>query len=270
MTKSYKHIYLSPHFDDVSLSCGGHVHRQVQADEPVLVVTICAESPAPEMPLSDFAASMHQRWGSPEDVVATRRAEDELAMEILGADHMYFDLVDCIYRGMPEEGTWYYTNNDELFGRVHPDDKILVAEVADSVVEKTSREPDVIIYAPLTVGHHVDHQLVHTAVRQLYLEGWRVAFYEDYPYADPEYAANRYNPRFGLEATLERLSPLKLQPQIQPLSEENLAAKIESIAAYASQLEMLFEDQAQMKQRIKEYALHVGQEQPAERLWIPG
>ena len=54
------HVYLSPHLDDAVLSCGGMIHRQAQAGERVVVVTVCAGDPPPG-PLSDFARSLHER-----------------------------------------------------------------------------------------------------------------------------------------------------------------------------------------------------------------
>ncbi len=38
----YKHIYLSPHYDDAALSCGGSIHKQATQQEPVAVITVFA------------------------------------------------------------------------------------------------------------------------------------------------------------------------------------------------------------------------------------
>ena len=73
----FRHVYLSPHFDDASLSCGGNIHRQEQAGEPVLVVTVCAAPPSANEPLSPFAESQHKNWGNPGDIVAMRQTEDQ-------------------------------------------------------------------------------------------------------------------------------------------------------------------------------------------------
>ena len=42
----YRHVYLSPHFDDAALSLGGTLARQVAAGERVLVVTVCSAPPS--------------------------------------------------------------------------------------------------------------------------------------------------------------------------------------------------------------------------------
>lgn len=265
MTKIYQHIYLSPHYDDAALSCGGTIHRQTQAGEPVLVVTVCAAPPPADASSSPFTQAMHAIWGDSSNIITVRRAEDQAAMKILGADYVWLDFTDCIYRGHSPNGPWFYNNNDELFGKIHPDDNGLV----DQIVESLNRQPGITenstIYAPLTVGHHVDHQLVHAAARQLYDQGRTVMFYEDYPYVDTE--------AYG-DATLdETLAQLENQQQpvksnLQFFSKVDLNAKIDSVNAYASQIEMLFGGQTAATHSVQRYARQIGEGQPAERFWI--
>ena len=268
--KRYDYIYLSPHYDDLALSCGGTIHRQTQAGRSVLGVTICAAPPS-DTRLSAFAEAMHQNWGNPADAVALRRAEDKVALKILGADYRRFPFVDCIYRGKPEAGIWYYNSDPDIFGDIHPDDLPLAYHIAAAVIELTPDNSNVVIYAPLTVGHHVDHQLTYTAAWQLYAQGYSVIFYEDYPYVDPHYPFTRHGVDNGydLEAALAAPRPARLVSELYPISPENLQAKIKSIGAYASQLQILFGDEAAMTKYVTAYAAQVGQSNLAERVWAP-
>lgn len=271
----YQHIYLSPHIDDAALSCGGAIHQQVQAGEAVLVITVCAAPPEPGQPLSAFARRLHERWGNVVDVVPMRQAEDRAAIGLLGADLRHLSFNDAIYRGHPARGEWFYTNSTELFGEIHPADLPLAGTIAEAIlaiVPQTGEAP--VIYAPLTVGHHVDHQLVHEAAGRLDRLGQTVIFYEDYPYVDPAYPytqapADDDKPT-SLEATLAAKQVAKLRPQLRPLSETDLTAKIDSVRAYASQLDMLFGGESAAADYIRSYALSVGQGKPAERIWLPG
>lgn len=273
MTHSYSHIYLSPHYDDAALSCGGAIHQQVQAGEAVLVITICAAPPLAGEPLSPFARSLHHSWGDPPNVVAARRAEDQASMGILGADFRRLDVTDCIYRGHPRGGEWYYTSKEGLFGQVHPAEQTLVGQIAATIIEQVPDGDKAMVYAPLTVGHHVDHQVTHEAAWQLQQQGWTIAFYEDYPYADPAYpftktSAARENP-YALTAILAAKQAVHLQAQLRFLSAENLQAKINSVRAYASQLPMLFGSETKMANYVGNYTLLVGEGKPAERIWLP-
>lgn len=274
MVDAYTHVYLSPHYDDAALSCGGAIFQQARQGRLPLVITLFAAPPDPGQALSPFAENMHHTWGSPADVVGARQAEDRAAMAILGADYLRLNLLDCIYRGRPEAGEWYYTGEAELFGQVHPAETDMAAAIAAAVLELVPFQPDTVVYAPLAAGYHVDHQLAHAAAWQLRQQGWTIVFYEDYPYADPGYPftrpANPWEHDHTLAATLVARAPAKLQPQLHHLSGADLQARIDSVAAYASQVPMLFGSQADMAHYLRQYVLRVGNGQPAERTWRPG
>ncbi|MBN1219754.1 MAG: PIG-L family deacetylase [Anaerolineae bacterium] len=266
MTAIYQHVYLSPHFDDAALSCGGAIHQQTRSGQKVLVVTICAAPPPSNVSLSLFARALHASWGNPDDIVATRRAEDRASMAILGADYLWLDFVDCIYRGNPEKGEWFYLNNDDLFGQVHPADLALVDKIVQAVVERIPKKKTTVVYAPLSIGHHVDHQLTHAAAWQLQQRGWPVVFFEDYPYVDSERFVG-----WNLEVVLAHLRQMNrhLKPRLQTFSEKDLQAKVDSIRAYASQLVALFNSEMEMAERVRGYAGQVGEGRAAERIWLP-
>ena len=82
----YAHVYLSPHLDDVALSCGGRIWQQAQTGDSVLVVTIFAGAPPPDVPLSPFARELHARWGYLSDADVVRREEDQASLTHLGAE----------------------------------------------------------------------------------------------------------------------------------------------------------------------------------------
>jgi len=271
----YQHIYLSPHIDDAALSCGGAIHQQVGAGAAVLVITVCAAPPESGQPLSAFARGLHESWGNVVDVVPMRQAEDRAAIGLLGADLRHLTFNDAIYRGHPAQGEWFYTNSTELFGGIHPADLPLAGTIAEAILAsmpQTGETP--VIYAPLAVGHHVDHQLVHEAAGRLKRLGQTVIFYEDYPYADPAYPYSQApvddDKPYSLKATLAAKQAAKLQPQLRPLSETDLMAKINSVRAYTSQLDMLFGGESAAADYIRSYTLDVGQGKLAERLWRPG
>ena len=263
------HLYLSPHYDDAALSCGGTIHRQVGAGQAVLVVTLCA-APPPVRAFSAYAETLHQKWGEPEDAVATRRQEDEAALAILGAEGYYLSLSDCIYRGAAPTGPWYYNSDPDIFGQVHPAELPLADTIAGAVAELIPQLEESLIYAPLGVGHHVDHQLTHKAAWQLRAQGYTVCFYEDYPYADPGYPFTTFGEgnRYNLAAALAEPRPARLRPQLYPLSEEDWQAKIKSVAAYPSQISSLFVNEAAMVTHLRNYALAIGQGTLAERFWL--
>lgn len=256
MSDFYAHVYLSPHLDDAVLSCGGLIHRQARAGQPPLVVTLFSGQPGTDAQLSAFAQSQHARWGSPEDVMALRWAEDRAALALLGADYLRLNYLDCIYRGRDhsDQPDWYYASEEALFGPVHSAEQGLPDELATVLSEFIPPGKNVTLYAPLTVGNHVDHQLTSAAALIMRAQGWSLRFYEDYPYVETEGT---------LAAALAARGADYWQPVVTPLDEDNLAAKVEAIACYESQLGVLFGGAEAMATRVRGYVARAG----GERLW---
>ncbi len=176
MYAHYAAIYLSPHLDDVALSCGGAIAAQTRAGEPVLIVSITAGDPPTQV--SAYAESLHTRWELVTNATAARRAEDLAACALLGADAQHWNLPDCIYR-LDDQGVPFYVSDADIFGQVAPDEKALVARLAAQMAQLP---PARRIVVPLGVGNHVDHQLTRLAAEQAFGRT-ALEYYEDYPYA---------------------------------------------------------------------------------------
>ncbi len=248
-------VYLSPHLDDAVLSCGGLIHRQAAEGTRVLVITIFAGQP-PLDRLSPFAARIHARWETGQEPTIERRREDQIALDILGADLLHLDYLDAIYRF--EGDSFLYLSDEDLFGSPHPVDAELSGQIMSSLshalpLHKSS------LYAPLGVGNHVDHQLVKRALLSLRDRPARIILYEDYPYVERPGA---------LTNALESAGDRDWRPESTPLDEEGVQAKIEAIAAYRSQVTSLFGHEEQMRLRVWDYARALSPtEGLAERYW---
>src|SRR5215212_11067849 len=80
------HRFVSPHYDDITLSCGGTVARVAQAGLRAEVTVVFGAEPDRAMPLSPFAQHLHARWGLTSGRVATRRSEEVEAAALLGSN----------------------------------------------------------------------------------------------------------------------------------------------------------------------------------------
>ena len=128
-------IFLSPHFDDIALSCGGLAWEQSRAGESVQVWTICAGE-APPGPLSLFAAALHARWEAGQNAPTERRAEDLAACREMGAVPCHFDLPDCIYRRGLDQVSHLYISEEDIFGPIHPEEEGLIARLAEDLEKR--------------------------------------------------------------------------------------------------------------------------------------
>ncbi|MDX1545857.1 MAG: PIG-L family deacetylase [Rhodothermales bacterium] len=257
----YAHLYVSPHYDDAALSCGGRIHGQVRQGARVLVVTVCAAPPPPGTPVSAVAAQIHGDAG--DGFVARRRAEDAEALRHLGADGRYLDVLDCIYRGSP--GAWRYPSLSDVFGPPHPEDEDLVPALADVFDALLLQHPGSVLYAPLGHGGHVDHRIACRAAGRLLGRGRRVVFYEDYPYADE----TRPHPYGAGDGRLDVRFLAGLRPESVYLDAADVQARCASVAAYRSQIPALFGDAEEAARSIQEFARRRGGGRPAERYWVP-
>lgn len=254
-------IFLSPHFDDIALSCGGIAARLSRMGARCIGVTIFT-APAPEgVPLSPFAQNMHDDWenasgSSIASVNDIRRDEERAALRLLNLEPLWLDLPDAPYR-RGKDGQFLYTSNSELMGTVASEEKRelvpWIARQVTRIVSESGVRGRVRLFAPLGVGHHVDHQLAFWAARRL---GPRfgVLFYEDYPYVTRPGA---------LQARLDELRT-PVQPRITPIA-DLIGVKIAAIARYKSQLGGLFESSEAMPTAVRTYSQSI-----AESAGIPG
>jgi LmbE family N-acetylglucosaminyl deacetylase len=254
------HIFLSPHYDDAALSCGGLIAQLSAAGAQVEVATLFGGKPDYGH-LSPFARQIHGRPLAGEDPIDQRRAEERAALALLAAQSRPGDYLDCIYRQDDAGQRWLYGGEAALFGAVDPADDALVDELAHCLAALAPAPARCTLYAPLAIGRHVDHQIARRSAARLQEHGFEVWYFEDYPYIarDPT----------GLAAALG--DPALWRARLIPLSQADLQRKVAAVLAYPSQLGVLFPGAGASGGRVsaalERQATHTGNGQPAERLW---
>lgn len=258
-------LFLSPHPDDVALSCAGTLHQLQQRGVGTGVLTAFMAPPSPTLALRplhaeillaadraprDGIAALRELW-------AIRRQEDCAAMALLQTAFDHGDLADAVLR--PETVEW-----EDVFTPLaqhrRPREVRAVSEQLTAQLDTTWRscgQPQIV--APLAVGSHIDHQLCFLAAEALQQQGAQVWFYEDYPYAAQD--ADR-------QARLCELGP-KRQAHLVDITAE-LPARLAAIRCYGSQLSALFPAPVPLPSQLAEFASRAA-EPPArygERFWL--
>jgi LmbE family N-acetylglucosaminyl deacetylase len=226
-------IYISPHLDDAILSCGGLIREQVLSKKPVEIWTIFAGDP-PEGEPSPFAISQYTKWGTGMDAYTLRRNEDITACRLVGARYRHLPFQDCIYR-RSRDGSWLYPSEQSIFGKLAMDDAPNIYALQTFIA--TILKPDDVMMIPLTIGKHVDHQLVRAGLNGL---GRQLHYYAEVPYLFE-------NPDQVMEETQD------LQPNLYPFSLQALVSWQEAIQAYRSQVDVLFESVEIMREKTGSY-----------------
>ncbi len=256
-----QHLYLSPHFDDAVFSCGGQIAQLTRRGVAVAIYTVMGGDPPAGFVPTALTDTLHARWGcgtAAEEALAARRAEDRAAATLLGASIRFGCFADAIYRVSKESGEPLYTSDAAIFGEIHPDDPATPEALTETFLAVHGRlSPEVTLYAPLGVGHHVDHQLVRAMALRLAAQ-FRLSelyFYEEFPYA-----------RAGAEVRRRALSELAQAMRAYPehfgwraaphkvvIDPQALQRKIEASSCYRSQIDTFWADLDELERVFREY-----------------
>jgi LmbE family N-acetylglucosaminyl deacetylase len=239
-------VFVSPHLDDVALSCGGLAYRLASQGQHVVVVTVCTADTPPGEPRFEAAKRVHAEWQLGNNPYRHRREEDIAASSVLGTRSVHLGLPDAVYR-RDEAGQPLYTN-DFMGGVVHLLDWQHLYPAVVSALRPLLDDADR-VYSPLAIGGHVDHIIVRRAVETL-VEPQRVRYFEDFPYA------GRADWHSGEVVD-------GLAPNPEQLSEAEREARIRAIACYPSQMVALFGSVEAMPMRVRNYIASAG----GERYW---
>ncbi|MBK8139348.1 MAG: PIG-L family deacetylase [Chloroflexi bacterium] len=247
------HVVLSPHPDDAPLTMGAYIHHLTTRGERVLIVTTMAGEIPHTLPDTPVVHEFHTTWDVGDNPIFLRHDEDRAAAAVLGAEVTFLDIADCIYRTLDGEPL-YFTRSD-VFDKVNPADPVIaVPESLRALVREAGT-----IYAPLSIGKHVDHQIARGWAEELARDypGKTILFYTDYPYAEVSGA---------WEEGLTRVPYIGLLAPLS-LNEADLRAKIDSIACYSSQISSFWLSLEDMEARIRAFFTSNGSHPPHERFW---
>lgn len=259
LSKPTRHLFLSPHYDDIALSSGGTASRVSALGGHPEVALIFGDHPDPSQPLTEFAEKLHKQWGlDAGEVIAGRRSEEAAASAIIGTSAQFLPFRDAIYRGRR------YMNDEQLFSPPAEDEAELPGNIVAAADLTAGSESTTRVYVPLAVGFHVDHQHAYRAGVELAHSGFEVWFYEDLPYGLNPGARDR-----RIAAISEHLSP-SILVDVSAQWEQ----KIDAIFAYPSQLDTIFVDyvgigssRSEVSDAMQHYATEVGNGTLCERFW---
>lgn len=202
------------------------------------------------------------------DSMAIRRVEDERYAYFMEASVVFLDLPDAVFRG--------YDGDAQRLGPVREDD----ISPYDAIRREIVRLEPQMVYLPLGVGNHVDHQLCREAGLGLLAQGrrWvmpgpdyvgRTTFYEDFPYAWwSDFTGPTLDP--DADARLDLPPGLELEARYSDITDV-FDRKAAGLGLYTTQIRRLFDSDQAMLDDLASYhrrvALQGGVEGYAERYW---
>ena len=246
-------IFISPHFDDAVLSCGGLMSKLSEKNTQLLSITVFTGEPSEKETLSTVAKSFHDAWDSGENPYTIRKKEEKKVLDKLNSSYKWLEKLDVIYRFADVK-----IKDGILNPGVSPEEDPVFSEIFAEILEIVKESPDCYIFAPLGIGNHPDHLVVNLAMRSiknLYPE-LNLFFYEDFPYA--------------ITGDLKKkLAEYEYKPKSKNIDiHDSLQNRVELIKIYESQLDNVFEGAKNIEEIIRDYTERVGvQNRPQERYW---
>jgi LmbE family N-acetylglucosaminyl deacetylase len=160
-------LVISPHLDDAVLSIGGSIAAWTRSGTRVVIASVYTAGP----PLEELAPSVRKFAD-----YATRRAEDDAACAVVGAEVRRLDQIERAFRRPYLTGWSFFTTPDDRAGFG------TLARVTEALEPLAALAPDHVL-VPLGIGNHVDHvEAMLAATDWAEAHGWlpRVRFYEDF------------------------------------------------------------------------------------------
>lgn len=163
-----KHIYISPHADDVALSCGGQILANPDHSDDSLIITVFTSR---DNPASNTARRDRARFQG--SVHADRDSEDDNAWTSVGVTLRLLGLPEALLRGS------FPFSLSRSAG-----DRHVMAELQDLISIYMRTFPEASFYFPAGIGRHVDHLLCRDVALAMLARdaSSKILFYEDAPY----------------------------------------------------------------------------------------
>lgn len=161
-----KHIYLSPHSDDVALSCGGQIlaNPTRRTDTLVFNVFTSQEQDAGKVQSALF-----------DSVNSERTSEDQAAWAYAGVETHDLNLPEALLR----------KRFPFRLGPRRVDESEAASALHGALSAYVAKYPGATFHFPAGIGSHVDHLICREAAFRLLDEGAvdRIMLYEDVPYS---------------------------------------------------------------------------------------
>lgn len=232
-----KIVFLGPHYDDCVLSCGELINKYVKEKHDVTSVTFFTGFPKPEE-LSSAAKQFHSNCFLEDDSMLYRQQEDYNALNFLNCNLEHLGYYECLYR-KSKTGEFLYPDLKNIY-HLESEDEKLIDEFSDVIIKKFGKYD--VVFAPMGLGNHADHILINkAAIKASKKLSCKFYFYEEVPYVC-YYYKNRKKSNWGNG----------MESKLISVSDDEWKTKINTIKFYRSQLHILWKNEIQRIQQLKD------------------
>jgi len=171
-----QNVFVSPHADDVALSCGGQILMNSNRSDDVAILNIFTSD------LAMTGPAIRRESKFTELVNAERSKEDRAAWEHLSVRAHYVDLPEAVLR------------QKFPFAIRHQPEPYLLEQLRDAIGTYADLYPGALFHFPAGIGSHIDHIACANVAFQILNLGIveRVRLYEDTPYSWLRFIRRQY------------------------------------------------------------------------------
>lgn len=173
LLKSENYIFISPHLDDAILSAGALIHY-LSSSKKIKIITVFTKASKKNTDATEqFVRSCHHTNNG--RLFFDRRKEDKKICQYLKVGHLHLGFTDALWRDS-------YRSMEEVFSsrinntKKESDLEKLITRKLKKIVKNIE---DAIIFAPLSIGNHIDHRMINKICRDNFVN---TIYWEDYPY----------------------------------------------------------------------------------------
>lgn len=245
------HIFFSPHIDDAIFSCGGLILKLLPKEKVLIVNVFCGTDQLKEKGYAQkYLRFCHCR--NSKEYFSIRKTEEKALSLKFSFESLFLPFSEALFRsrkrGLSQK--YLYNTKKKLFDQVNQHDKALVRKIKESISEimLKTKNKKVVLYFPLGLGKHVDHQIVNQIGKNFSdqnkkLKNTKIYFYQDFPYELWEDKK---------KVTLDHKKLFKRENKIF-LCQDELDQKKAMINSYPSQVAALFGSKENFEKQFKVY-----------------
>lgn len=237
-------VVLSPHLDDAVFS----VWHALSTFVDVQVISVFAG-----IPPRGFVTELDRSHGAQESAawMRRRRREDHDVLVSAGVAPIHLDLLDLQYRArrVPALLELLDQQPERLISLTRDESRVRVRPEQIGAALDGLLDPHSIVYFPLGVGGHPDHEDVGNFAIRLAGEVRELRLFADSPYylryGLPSYVGGVPNPRAdsGVQAALSRVgAKASAAPTVVVLEPQEVSRKLEATRQYQTEWEAIDQD----------------------------
>lgn len=168
-----KYYFISPHLDDAILSAGALIYELKNLGKVKIITVFTKAAKKITNSIQKFTQSCN--CSNSNELFLNREIEDKKLCQYLKINDLHLGFTDALWRNS------YNLMEDLFLKKINStnEEQNLETMIIDKLKKTINNNKDVAIFAPLSIGNHIDHRIINKICKDNFTN---VIYWEDYPY----------------------------------------------------------------------------------------